>query len=187
MNVVIVTDIFGCCQFVDNLVIWLEKYQTEVTVIDPYEKERHQFQNEAEAYEIFIEQCGHDSYLNVTKKIISTVRPTLLIGFSAGANVLWRLSEWVGLGDARLLCFYPSQIRYHLDIKSSVSTHVIFPYQEGTFDIAIVSDEIQHNPHVKTTITPFEHGFMNKCSDGYSQEGNRWGREKITKALIALT
>ncbi len=167
----------------DSLVIFLEKHSVTVTVIDPYDKEFYQFQNEAEAYDMFIEKCGHDAYLTMAKSIVSTIKPTLLMGFSAGANVLWRLSEWKGLGDARLLCFYPSQIRHHLGIIPRVSTYVIFPHHEDSFNVHTVSEKIQCHALVQVKITVWSHGFMNRCSLAYSQEAKRWGWYLIEKEI----
>ena len=93
MKVVIVTDIFGLCASTDNLVSFLSDLSAKVTVIDPYQGERHFFTNEAEAYRTFTRKCGHDDYLAIAKASLSKVEPKLVIGLSAGASVVWRMSN----------------------------------------------------------------------------------------------
>ena len=183
MHLLILTDIFGLCKSLDVLVMEIEKQNTIVNIIDPYDKKRHTFATEKEAYATFLEACGHDAYLAKTKETLSIMQPTLCIGFSIGASVLWRLSAWEGLRDTKLLCFYPSQIRYYLDIHPQVQTDVIFPHSEDSFDVHVVSEKIQCHDLVQTKVTAWSHGFMNRCSVAYNQVAQRWGVDLIAKEI----
>jgi len=183
MNVVLITDIFGFCESLDELILILKRQSIAVTVIDPYQRVRHSFGSEKEAYGMFVEKCGHDVYFSRAQSILSKVKPSVLIGFSAGANVVWRLSSREGIYTQRALCFYPTQIRHYQDLQPTMQMHVIFPHDEHTFDVDILSKKIKEYPNVKTEITIWEHGFMNKRDAAYTEEAQRWGLNVIAEEI----
>ncbi|WP_325893478.1 hypothetical protein [Grimontia sp. NTOU-MAR1] len=184
MKVVIVADIFGLCESSDNLIKYLSLHTIEAKVVEPYQGARHSFLNEQEAYGVFVEKCGHDRYLSLVSKSILVERPDLIIGFSAGASAVWRASNYVGLDHMEAICFYPTQIRNHLDINPKISTKVIFPCAEKSFDVESISNHISVYEGVSTEITPFQHGFMNRCSSAYDLAGERYGFQLIEKYLM---
>ncbi|MDD1793966.1 dienelactone hydrolase family protein [Enterovibrio sp. ZSDZ42] len=179
MKVVLVTDIFGLCESIDCLSNHLTHLDVDLEVIDPYEGMRHSFINEQDAYDAFVKQCGHDKYLSLVSESISVVKPELIIGFSAGASAVWRVSS-LDSGDCRqAICFYPTQIRNHLDIKPQIPTKVVFPCTERAFNVENVSKHISTYELVNTEITSFQHGFMNKCSAAYDLAGEAYGLKLI--------
>ncbi|MCE9685040.1 dienelactone hydrolase family protein [Shewanella sp. AS16] len=184
MRVVIVTDIFGLCESTDDLIKYLAQRVTDVVIVEPYKGERHDFQKEQEAYNTFIKECGHDKYLALVLKSLSEVNPELLIGFSAGASAVWRASGLDNVECKKTICFYPAQIRSHLDIIPKISTSVIFPHKENTFDVISLSKHISACTKVDSEITPYEHGFMNRCSKAYDPVGEEYGFKCIENHLV---
>lgn len=184
MKIVIVTDIFGLCESVDNLINHLSQRMINPVVIEPYQGTRYNFINEQDAYEAFIEQCGHDKYFSLVSNSLSLEKPELIIGFSAGASAVWRASNLENLGCKGAMCFYPTQIRNHLDIKPKIPLNVIFPRTEKAFDVLDISNKISSYKNVNTEITPFQHGFMNKCSTGYNLSGEIYGLKFIEMNML---
>ncbi|MEE9445337.1 MAG: dienelactone hydrolase family protein [Cocleimonas sp.] len=183
MKVVIVTDIYGLCASTDNLISFLKRDVSEVVVIDPYQGKRYSFESEKEAYNVFVKKCGHEAYLRKAKELVTTIKPKLIIGFSAGANIAWRMSDCESVLCKQMLCFYPTQIRNHLDIKPNVLTEVIFPQAEESFDVNGLSEKIQLLPNVTTQVSIYQHGFMNLTSKTYSEKANKFGLDEIEKYL----
>ncbi|PSU26049.1 hypothetical protein C9I99_26860 [Photobacterium lutimaris] len=179
MKIVIVTDIFGLCESIDNLIKHLAHYMINPVVIEPYQGMRYNFLSEQDAYEAFIEQCGHDKYFSFVSKSLSIEKPELIIGFSAGASAVWRASNLDNLDCRGAICFYPAQIRNHLDIKPKIPLKVVFPCTERAFDVLDISNRVSSYENVNTDITLFQHGFMNNRSAAYDLSGEMYGLKLI--------
>nr|WP_308196639.1 dienelactone hydrolase family protein [Shewanella insulae] len=178
-----VTDIFGLCQSTDNLLSFLSAYTGSVNIVEPYGGVRHSFKDEKEAYSAFVENCGHDKYLNLAKQLICATNPDKLIGFSAGASVLWRFAAEESISGPAMLGFYPSQIRHHLDLIPKHELEIIFPRKEDSFDVASVCECIEKHANVTAKIVPYDHGFMNSSSKAYDQNGESYGLSRIDRFL----
>ena len=61
-NILLVTDIFGNCTALQPLLQDIAAAGTTVTIIDPYQGKLQCFADEAEAYQVYSSQCGHDAY-----------------------------------------------------------------------------------------------------------------------------
>ncbi|MGF1689367.1 hypothetical protein L4C36_22350 [Photobacterium japonica] len=183
-SIVIVTDIFGLCQSTDSLVSFLSPRTESVSIIEPYRGVRHSFKNEKAAYSAFVEKCGHDNYFDLVKSVVSDTNPDLLIGFSAGASVLWRLAAEKSLCcRPTILGFYPSRIREHLDVIPRHRIEIIFPIKEESFDVVSVRERVEKHENVNTEITPYDHGFMNASSLAYDEGGESFGLARINRYL----
>ncbi len=183
MKIVIVTDIFGLCKSTDNLKKNLASHRIESMVVDPYQGVRNNFLNERQAYSAFINQCGHDEYYSLVAEIVSVETPDFLIGFSAGASAIWRVS---GLDNSTLkgmVCFYPTQIRHHLNVTPKIPVKIVFPSEEETFDVHSINQQLSTYRNVATEITQFRHGFMNTRSAGYALSGENHGTNIILECL----
>lgn len=181
------TDIFGLNESTDFLLSALSRRPASVSIIDPYKGVRHSFKHEKEAYETFVENCGHENYFNLVKQHISVVCPEGLIGFSAGASVLWRLAAEEGVSCQKMLGFYPSRIRHYLDLKPRNDIQIIFPIKEASFDVVAACKRIEEYQDVSAEIAPYDHGFMNTASPAYDMEGEGYGLAGIEKYLDSLS
>ncbi|PSX06434.1 dienelactone hydrolase family protein [Photobacterium angustum] len=183
MKVIIVTDIFGLCETTDKMASFIAQHTDSVKIVDPYQGVRCEFSSEKAAYEQFIKDCGHDDYLSLVRESVLKDKPDVLIGFSAGANAAWRISELVAFDCKSILCFYPSQIRNHVDIEPKVPTAVIFPKKEASFDVLTMNTALLNRINVTTQIMPYKHGFMNCLSDAYDKQGETMGFEYILNRI----
>lgn len=167
MNVIIAADIFGITDTLLNLQKQLSKH-VEVAVFDPYHGEVQSFSDEEQAYQAFVESGGVDAYfeqLNVIMMFIE--QPVVLIGFSAGAAALWRLTDdKLRYQASHFIGFYPGQIRHYLDITPGVDSTLIFPQHEPHFDVSDVMTQLNH-PSIQNRQLRVSHGFMNKLSPGF--------------------
>ncbi|KIX12345.1 hypothetical protein [Dethiosulfatarculus sandiegensis] len=133
------------------------------------------FIDEMEAYEFFMNNIGIQNYSQLLKELVSRVtKPSILIGFSVGATTIWRISENI---DSDLIrhsfCFYSSQIRNYTSVNPCIATEVIFPRLEPKFSVPEISGLLAKKKNVKVHTIPYLHGFMNKLSKNFSQDGYR--------------
>ncbi|MEI6897712.1 MAG: dienelactone hydrolase family protein [Psychromonas sp.] len=165
MQTIIVTDIFGK----SNALIALAKALNVTQIIDPYDGLDMRFKNEPEAYCYFSEQIGLDRYLQKAIECLSQSSDrVLLIGFSIGASVIWRLSELPTLKQIKqTLCFYGSQIRHYTDINPVFDIELIFPSSESHYDVTSLTTTLANKSHVNSYQVNNLHGFMNAHSDNY--------------------
>ncbi|MCL1137511.1 dienelactone hydrolase family protein [Shewanella pneumatophori] len=182
MKVMIITDIFGVCESSDLLISNINNIDL-VHVIDPYAGERNYFANEQQAYRSFIERCGHEDYYLLAEALFHQLEPDLIIGFSAGANVAWRLSGELKAKNKLFRCFYPTRIHQYLAAKPIAKMEVIFPQQEPGFNVNEVEAIISNFDNLELQVTPYQHGFMNKSSQAYDQQGFQFGVDVIAKAI----
>lgn len=105
----------------------------------------------------------------LTSKIEAADGPSVVVGFSAGASAAWKsLGMLNNTNTVHFIGFYPSQIRYHLDVCPQFPVSLIFPAFESHFEIDEVIKSLSTKPKVYTLKTDFNHGFMNPLSSEYS-------------------
>ncbi|WP_114764323.1 dienelactone hydrolase family protein [Vibrio rhodolitus] len=187
MRAIVVTDIFGLCSSMDRVVSLLNEAIEQVIVLDPYQGVAQEFNNEQQAYSAFIDQCGHEKYFTLLKERVEEIKPELLIGFSAGASAVWRLSNHASDNLQQILCFYPSRIRHYLSVQPKVPTQVVFPQSEMSFDVTEISQQISLLPAVRTHVLPYQHGFMNRCSPAFDCEGEKTGFKLLQQCIKSIT
>jgi len=176
-HIILATDIFGHTPYIDDFLNTVLPDTTSREVIDPYQKQhRHHsevyFRDEAQAYEAFIDQCGHAQY---ARKLALAVKqcnlPVYLIGFSAGASAAWKASHGINPQYLKqLIGFYPTQIRYELNLDIMTQTTLIFPHAEKHFDLLGLIGEVSQRQNVNCIHSEYEHGFMNPMSQSYSPQ-----------------
>lgn len=171
MNIVIAPDIFGITPSLNQLVKKLSK-QADVAIIDPYHGEEMGFKDEQQAYQAFLDEGGLDVYTEQLKIILTYIeQPVVLIGFSAGASALWRLTDKkLGLHASHFIGFYPGQIRYYLDVEPHIPTTLLMPKQEAHFDLQAVINQLPVSDTLCITQFDLAHGFMNPISGGYDKQ-----------------
>jgi dienelactone hydrolase len=168
MNIILVSDIFGKTDALEKL---SEKLNAK-TIVDPYNNEYINFADENEAYEYFIKNVGLDNYLKKVKSIVEMApNNSILIGFSIGASVIWRLSEVILSKQIKsAVCFYGSQIRNFTDISPCFKIELIFPKKEEHFDVEKLETILSKKNNVESKIVKYLHGFMNYYSKNYNQD-----------------
>ena len=179
-SIVLITDVFG----LNAGLLALGAKLGAKTIINPYAGEHMGFASEADAYAYFIESLGHDGYLQHVQSVIGSMlrqapkQPVVLVGFSVGATVIWRLSGELAnnvAGQGLLehgqiqhgLCFYGSQIRNFTQINPRFGIDIILPKHEPHFDVQALQATLSSKANVSITHTDYLHGFMNAHSDNY--------------------
>ena len=186
MSILIVTDIFGLSQHIDDLMGQIEKSGCEVHVLDPYSGERRDFASDDDAYAFFCERGGHEMYLNMLTQQVTELKVSLLIGFSAGASAAWRLAGTTDIvaKNMRMLCFYPSQVAKYRELKPSIPLTLVMPNAEPHFDVASVCLQVAEYRSVSLHKTQYGHGFINPVSVGYSQDAEALGMSIIDAHIV---
>lgn len=172
MNKIIVTDVFGKTSALIALATEIDASQ----IIDPYDGESMNFDNEAQAYGYFTDNIGLDAYVNkLSQKISNSSQEARLIGFSVGASAIWQLSESTSETIIGLVkhatCFYGSQIRHFTKLSPTFEVKLIFPKSEPHFDVLALQHMLVNKPKVTTIQVDFLHGFMNYHSSNFNQVG----------------
>ena len=169
MSIILVSDVFG----VTPALLKISKRLGVCSIVDPYEGEMMDFQNEADACSYFVNTVGLDSYLSSLLNAVESIKqPTTLIGFSVGASVIWRLSKKNNNNLIKqAFCFYGSQIRNFTQIDPCFKINLVFPKSEPHFDVVALQNSLSNKKNVKTNKVEYLHGFMNYYSSNYNEMG----------------
>lgn len=181
MKLILITDIFGVNPAFNELAEKLHIGNRSPTIIDPYSGIDKQFESETSAYDYFQQHTGFKTYKTVLwEQLHPFDEPLFLIGFSAGATAAWLLlHEFKIPGQA--VFFYGSGIRHYTHLSPQNKILCVFPDHESHFDVSQLAEKLEQNPSVTCQITPYSHGFMNKCSLNFNQKAyNEW-IEKLIK------
>ena len=173
-QVLLVTDIFGHCNGLPQLLQDLSSPDRSITLVDPYQGKTQSFSSEQHAYAAYCERCGHDHYASLVSQAIADSRERfdVAIGFSAGASALWRaLASRNASKVQQAVLFYPGKIHQQLELTPRVPVQLIFGNSEPHFDVASLCRMVSDQPTVQASSSPFEHGFMNPASKAYSEQG----------------
>nr|WP_287413394.1 dienelactone hydrolase family protein [Pseudodesulfovibrio sp.] len=168
MSIILVSDIFGKTPA-------LEKLANEINaskIVDPYDGKSMNFLDEGEAYSYFMDKVGLNTYLEKLQKVLKlNSSASILIGFSVGASIIWKLSEISSSQYVKkAICFYGSQIRNFIDISPNFEIKLIFPKSEVYFDVAKLQNKLSKKKNVRIFKVDYLHGFMNYYSTNYNQE-----------------
>lgn len=163
-KILILTDIFGR-NYIEEFLSFFQNY----ILLDSYEDNLF-FENEKIAYDYYMKSGSHEKYYQKALKILKKENIEIIIGFSAGGTIAWRLSE-MKKELKKIICFYPSQIRNNLEIKPEVQTKIIFAKIEESFDTEKIKNILVKKENIEVEISDFEHGFMNKKSKKFDIKG----------------
>lgn len=175
-KIFILHEIYGVNDFIKLQAETFSNVNTTVECISLYlESKTFPYEQEQDAYEYFINEVGFDAPVEkLTEKILEASAhydEIMLIGFSVGATLAWRLSTLPLQG---IVCVYGSRIRQYMDIIPSCPTLVILPSHEKNFNVHELKQTLDALPSVHTRQYPGKHGFMdynhsNYCDESYSQ------------------
>lgn len=171
-KVFILHEIYGVNDFIKEQAIEFSNDQTSVECVAIYpEGKIFSYKQEEEAYAYFTKKVGFDAPLQQLSRQIRTAieqyEEVILIGFSVGATLAWRLST---LPLYRVVCVYGSRIRQYLDVQPSCPTLVLLPGHEKGFDVNSMKHALQHKHFVQTLQFVDEHGFMDEQNNAFHLE-----------------
>lgn len=175
MLTLVCTDIFGLTPELLELLDDAGSPAKQFKIVDPYAGEHQNFQSEEQAYSAFQESGGLAPYIRQIRDLING-QTTLcnLLGFSVGGAACWKALDESQIDHVgRFLAFYPGQIRHYLDVFARVPSNILFPATEVHFDLLAVKQTLEQDPNVSIQNTEYQHGFMNRRSQGYSEKAYR--------------
>jgi dienelactone hydrolase len=182
-KIFILHEIYGVNDFIKIQAEVYSNANTTVECISLYSDNRiFPYEQEQEAYEYFINEVGFDSPLEKITKLILEARThydkVLLIGFSVGATLAWRLSTLPLQG---VVCVYGSRIRQYLDVIPSCPTLVILPGHEKSFNVHELKETLDAFPSVLTRQYLGQHGFMDFNNPNYHYGGYLQSQTEISQ------
>lgn len=187
LNLLIVSDIFGQCQGLRQLLQDLAAPNCTIRVLDPYQGQRQSFSDEQQAYHAYTECCGHEHYVSLVRQTLAEYTDPLAvaIGFSAGASALWRaLAENSASKVLQAVLFYPGQIQPYLTLSPRAPVQVIFGACEPHLDVRKACAALSKLPGVQASSTAWQHGFMNPASKAYSEAGYQQQLQRLRRLAI---
>ncbi len=168
----ILHEIYGVNAFIKDQALIFQEPNTDIDCIALYPNNKiFSYAQEEEAYAYFMNEVGFDAPLEtLTKQLMIAIQQyqeVIVIGFSIGATLAWRLSI---LPLHRVICVYGSRIRQYLDVKPSCPTLVLLPSLEKSFDIHAIKQKLDHIPFVQSIQFAGEHGFIDYYQPAFHQE-----------------
>jgi dienelactone hydrolase len=173
MRILLAADIFGVTGHLLAIAAICEGGGHRCRTVGPYPPSLC-FDDEGRAYAAFMEHGGVDRYTaNVRENLSETDGdPLLCIGFSAGAAALWQAMADPAAEAARLaVCLYGSQIRHATAIEPRCPCLLVFPEKEPHFSVEGVLGRLQGRDNVCCATVPWRHGYMNRLSRNFDQQG----------------
>ncbi len=182
-KIVILHEIYGVNDFIRMQAQAYSNANTTVECISLYSDDKiFPYEQEQEAYEYFINEVGFDAPLDkLTEKILEArthFDEVLLIGFSVGATLAWRLSMLPLQG---IVCVYGSRIRQYLDVIPTCPTLVILPSHEKNFNVHELKKTLDALPSVYTRQYLGQHGFMDFNNTNYCYESYLHAQAEISQ------
>lgn len=182
-KIFILHEIYGVNNFIKMQAEAYSNTNTTVECITLYSDNRiFPYEQEQQAYDYFINEIGFDAPLKqLTEKVLearSHYDEVLLIGFSVGATLAWRLSTLPLQG---IICVYGSRIRQYLDVIPSCPTLVILPRDEKSFNVHALKEKLDTLPLVHTSQYVGQHGFMDCNNSNYCYKSYLQAQKEISQ------
>ncbi|MGE7914906.1 dienelactone hydrolase family protein [Lysinibacillus xylanilyticus] len=182
-KIFILHEIYGVNDFIKKQAATYSTASTTVECISLYsENTVFTYKQEQESYEYFINEVGFDAPLKkLSNKLLeasTNYDEVLLLGFSVGATLAWRLSTLPLQG---IVCVYGSRIRQYLDVIPSCPTLVILPSHEKSFDVLELKKTLDTLPAVHTKQYNGQHGFMDYYNPNYCHESYLQAQAEISQ------
>lgn len=170
---ILIHEIYGINDHMKRMIDHFEKAGFEVYCPHLLGQVKHfPYASENEAYGYFMNKVGFDesvkSVLNVAKEL-KTKNPKInifLLGFSVGATIAWRCSQYDQLFTG-VIGFYGSRIRDYVDITPACKTLLFFPEVEASFNPREVASVLEKKDELRVTIVEGKHGFANPYSAAF--------------------
>lgn len=168
----VISDIFGRTSALESLCFDLGM---PCEIMDPYSGEYMGFRDEREAYAVFSCSVGLDAYAGmIQSRLAAFVHPVLVLAFSVGASALWKISDKLASETVTCAtCYYGSQIRHSLEIIPDFPFNLVLPAKEPGFSVEKLANALERIPNTRIFRSDYLHGFMNKESKNYSEQGYR--------------
>ncbi|TWH46681.1 dienelactone hydrolase family protein [Sporomusa sp. KB1] len=132
------------------------------------------YDQEAIAYNYFMNTVGFESAFNQIKEVLRNARANYkkvyVLGYSVGATLAWLCSD-TGLCDLAI-GFYGSRIRDYLEIKPTCPVLLFFPTEEKVFDVDNLISHLTNLDNIQVEKRSGQHGFANPFSQSYNKRSS---------------
>lgn len=182
----VVSDIFGWTSALEEIARVLSPAFETIHLVDPYNHQEMEFENETDAYTYFKKQGGLKRYIRIVSDSLSqTTEPVRMLGFSVGASAIWALSDNQESPQiTKAVCFYGSQIRHFPTVSPKIEMELFFPHVESHFDVMKLMAHISRYRNIHCYQTEYLHGFMNKYSENFNEHGYHYYLKIIKNKLV---
>ncbi|NHB89410.1 hypothetical protein [Photorhabdus tasmaniensis] len=131
MKFVFLTDIYGISEHVELIA---KRLGGDVSFISPYERESEIPNNKDAVYEYFHSVSSIEKYTQKVRCALEYVDySVMLVGFSIGATVGWRISGDSHFPIRNSICIFGSRIRDYLNVKPIRPISLFFSNDEKYF------------------------------------------------------
>jgi len=184
-KIYILHEIYGLNDFIKKQALTYSDSTTSVECIPLYQSEKvFTYNEEKEAYDYFMQEIGFDKPLQKLTTLLLEAKnhyqEVVLIGFSVGATLAWRLST---CPIDRIICIYGSRIRQYVNIQPKCPTLVILPSEEKSFDVNEFKYALEMLPTVHISQFPGQHGFMDENNLSFCQQSYMQAQSEILRFL----
>lgn len=184
-KIFILHEIYGMNDFINKQVLTYSDSTTSVECISLYQNEKvFTYNQEKEAYNYFMQEIGFDKPIQKLTALLLEAKnhyhEVVLIGFSVGATLAWRLST---CPIDRIICIYGSRIRQYMDVQPKCPTLVILPSKEKSFDVNEFKLALEMLPNVQIRQFAGQHGFMDDNNLSFCQRSYMQAQSEILRFL----
>ncbi|RUS45195.1 dienelactone hydrolase family protein [Cohnella sp. AR92] len=148
-------------------------------------RECFSYEQEEEAYSFFMNEIGFDRALQAIKPIIEenrdSYRRIYIVGFSIGATLAWRCSEY---GIDGVVGYYGSRIRSYMEVDPQCPALLIFASRERSFDASELASRLRKKRNTEAEVFGAGHGFMNPFHPAFDSAGYRRGLDRTLEFLV---
>ena len=184
----VLSEIYGVTP---ELIALCRQLPGQVIPLSPYEDDKLIFDDEQQAYQYFVTHVGVEGYSDKLRAAIDgyscdgEARSVNLIGFSVGASAVWHY----GLNNppdsiANATLFYGSQIRKLSGEAPIFPCKLVMPSYEEHFDVTALAEQLAKFSNVVVENSVYLHGFMNKRSANYNEQGFRYYLALLTRYAL---
>ncbi|MBU2700530.1 dienelactone hydrolase [Sporomusaceae bacterium BoRhaA] len=171
--IIVLHEIYGVNQHIIDICEEFSKCGMDVIAPNLLkDKESFRYDQEAIAYQHFMNNIGFGSAFDQVKRVLYNVRASYkavyVVGYSVGATLAWLCSE-TGLCDLAI-GFYGSRIRDYFTRKPKCPVLLLFPTEEKTFDVDDLISHLSNFEHIQVEKLAGQHGFANPFSASYNKE-----------------
>ncbi|PRR89272.1 MULTISPECIES: dienelactone hydrolase family protein [unclassified Bacillus (in: firmicutes)] len=173
---ILIHEIYGINDHMKSMIYHFEKAGFEVYCPHLLGKAKYfPYVSENEAYGYFMNKVGFDESVKIVLNVAKELKTKnaeidiFLIGFSVGATIAWRCSQYDQLFTG-VIGFYGSRIRDFVDITPSCKTLLFFPDVEASFNPREIASVLEKKEKLCVTIVEGKHGFANPYSAAFHAE-----------------
>ena len=186
--VIVLHEIYGINRHIMKVCEKLSKYGLDIIAPNLLKgREPFSYNQEAIAYDYFMNSVGFESTFNQVEEILHNARAkykkVYVLGYSVEATLAWRGSE-TGLCDLAI-GFYGSRIRDYLEITPKCPVLLFFSTEEKAFDVDNLISRLSNFDTIQVKKLDGQHGFADALSRSYNKKSSRKACREIISFVKA--